>query len=157
MVLSEKNCELVDGFSYVHPTDGKFEASFVLMKAPSVRNLKSVSKLKQAFTRAISEVQNKNKSNEPQTPKHSDDGESNNDDEQMDSESIIAILESSNEDMDQITVWFQQFMVSSQLFWVEGEAKVPMTEKLVQQLSIPDFYKLMGDYLLVFILASLLK
>lgn len=158
MVITEKTVTLNDPFDYAHPSEGACKASFILLKAPTLRHAKYLAPLRQVFTRAAIQAQKVRKDlleEEALEKQKSNDALSNQDEDSddVDAEAIIAVLESSNENMEMFIDKFSAFVLTSKLFKIEGE--IDFTEDLLYKMSIPDFYNLMGTYLSVFILAAL--
>ena len=149
MSLSEVNYQLLNKLSYTHAQEGACEGTFISMKAPSVRHLSHVAPMKQSFMSAVAESSAKVSGSVDTPDKDKDDSDS------MDGSAIIGILEASSVDMNKYVKSFSKMIIHTNLFQIEGETK--FTETLLDNLSVEDFYGLMGDYMLNFILASLIK
>lgn len=133
---------LAESFEYAHAGNPE-EAQFITMRAPSAKNVAQVAPIKQAFTRAVQDAQQRYAGQE-----------TGDEDSELDGQSIMAMIEGAGEDMAVVTAHFQQLFVKSGLFLVDGEEK--LTVPLVDSMGIHDFYGLAGDFLKNFIVASLM-
>lgn len=127
------------------------EAMFVELKTPRARNISMIAPLKQAFTIAITSNQQLMNASESAQP-----AESSDDSEEMTGAMVIAMIEACPAiDMSKFVLDARTLILKTELFQIDGETK--FTAPLLDLISIPDFYGMVGEFLRVFIIASLLK
>lgn len=129
---------------YAHKGEQE-EGSFVILKAPTSRNMKECADLKQAFFRAL--------------PKPGSSGENDStvdtEDEGIPGDAIMAMIMVSN-DVELATVLATgRELLTSGVALVEGEEK--LTKPLLDSMSADDLEGMIGEYMGNFILASALQ
>lgn len=127
--------------------DGEFHmANFVVLKAPGSRAYKPAIMVKQAVLRAIATERRKAPAEVTVqiAPKADEDQPSGAD--------WVAMLASTEADLPALFEMVRDLLVRHGLALVDGE--VPMTSALIDDLSLPDFENLVGEYLAAFPLAS---
>lgn len=141
---NEFTFELSTPISYAR--DGGFsESSTLTLKAPSNKQAREGARLKQSFWRALSDRQTKN--TEPSESKD----ESN---DEIDGETIMAIIMSSNEDINKFQDDFKSLLLNGVCFI---DSSIKLTVPLYDSMSDADTERLMGEYLANFLLASQIK
>ena len=148
MSISEVDYELKVSFKYAHP-DGESDANLIRMYPPKLKNIKHIAPLKQAFMQAVVEVSRQSNSTSDSSSVDSD-----KEDTRTGSD-VIAAIEASNVDMGKMLEQFQTLILRSDLFKIDGEVKI--TDVLLSRISIEDFYEMLGEYMINFIVASLIK
>lgn len=121
------------------------EASFISLRAPTMKEHNLASKLKQSIYNLIKNETQENDTQEKKTEKSTDD------DAEITAELILMMMFASN-NID-INVVFEQAkeLFGSGLALIDGEQK--LNNPLVQKMSIDDFQNLIGEYIVNFILA----
>lgn len=118
------------------------KASLLELSAPAVNNRKRAAKMKQGFMRVVNEL--------PDSAKQ----EGKKGDEKVKPEEILALLQMGSIEYDEyMDIFFN--LLTSGICKVEGE--VELTQHMADKISFEDLEKLMGEYLVNFILASLEK
>ena len=110
------------------------------LTAPSVNNRKRVAKLKQGFMRVINDL--------PETAKK----EEKKDNEKVKPEEILTLIQMGSIEYDEYIDIFVNLLTSG-VCKIEGE--VAMTQLIAEKISFEDMERLMGEYLVNFILVSL--
>lgn len=116
------------------------KASMLELTAPSVNNRKRVAKLKQGFMRVINDL--------PETAKK----EEKKDNEKVKPEEILTLIQMGSIEYDEYIDIFVNLLTSG-VCKIEGE--VAMTQLIAEKISFEDMERLMGEYLVNFILVSL--
>lgn len=117
-------------------------ASMLELTAPSVNNRKRVAKLKQGFMRAINDLQG---------DKSVEGGEKDKD-HKIKPEEVLALLQMGSVEYDEYIDIFVNLLVSG-VCKIDG--KEPLTAIRVDNISFTDIERLLGEYLVNFILTSL--
>ncbi len=140
----EVDFPLTVAFDYGHK--GKTEsATFIRLVPPSAKQLKHCTELKQAFYRAMAEIQEDNKDREKQDVP---------DDSKLEAGDIIKMIYvSKSVEMTSVLVTAIE-LLSSGVATVDGETK--LTKPLISAMSMDDLENMVGAYLANFILRSLL-
>ena len=118
------------------------EASLLELSAPAVNNRKKVAKLKQGFMRVINGLQNPDAK--------AAEGKKGN--EKIKPEEIMALIQMGIIEYDEYIDIFVSLLISG-VCKVDGE--VDITQHMVNKISFEDMEKLMGEYLINFIVGSL--
>ena len=118
------------------------KASLLELSAPAVNNRKKVAKLKQGFMRVINGLKNPD-------AKGAEGKKSN---EKVKPEEILALIQMGAIEYDEYMDIFVSLLVSG-ICKVEGE--VDITQHMVDKISFEDMERLMGEYLINFIIGSL--
>lgn len=127
--------------------DGEFHmATFVVLKAPTSRAYQQAIRIKQAVLRAIATERRKAPADAPQ-PAPAPGTE-----ERPSGADWVAMLASTEADLPALFEMVRELLVKQGLALVDGE--VPMTGALFDDLALPDFESLVGEYLAAFPLAS---
>lgn len=122
-------------------------ATFIRLVAPSAKQLKHCTELKQAFYRAMSGIQEKG-SDRKEQPEPTDG--------KLEGKDIIRMLYISEKvEMSSILVSAIELFASG-VAVVDGEEKAKLTKPLIQEMSADDLENMLGEYLANFILRSLL-
>jgi hypothetical protein len=117
------------------------EASLLALTAPSVKNRKPAAKLKQGFMRAINEIpQNTAKETKPDK------------DQKITPKDVLALVQMGSMDYGEYMDTFIALLTSG-VCMVEG--KEPMTAPIADKIRLEDMERLMGEYLINFIVGSL--
>lgn len=142
--ITEVDFPLTKEFDYSHKGD-TVSATFIKLTAPSAKQLKHCTELKQAFYRAMHEMQKDNP----------DKGEvEKTGDEKLTGTEIIQMLfVSESVNMSSVLVNAIE-LLSSGVAMIDGEEK--LTKPLIQEMSMDDLEGMLGVYLENFILRSLL-
>lgn len=122
------------------------QASMLELTAPSVKNRKKVAKLKQGFMRVINDLPETQKK-EAQEQAEKEKGKS----EAPDPQEILTLIQMGAVEYDEYIDIFVSLLVSG-ICKIEGE--VAMTQLIADKISFQDMEKLMGEYLVNFILVS---
>ncbi len=120
----------------------------LVMKAPSVNNMRLISKLKQDFFRAVKSLQNDFRNIDTKAKANEEDSGD------MDSDQIISILYMSDIDMGEYIEVFKELMMNG-LCYLDSTQK--MTEALYDNLDCDDLENLLGKYLENFMMSSWLN
>ena len=150
MSIKEVRYQLTSSIEYAHATQGACVGTFVTLAGPSISHIGHIAPLRQYFMRATMDLAQRFASTGEEKP--SDD---NAKDATLDAESIIGVLQGSEVPMDKVIASFKHLMLTTKLIKLEGETE--FTALLFDQLSIDDFYGLMGTYYANFIIASQMK
>lgn len=118
-------------------------ATMVSLKAPTMKSLKHAAAMKQGFFQAMSAV----KSDSVETKTSGDD------DGEMNGEAVLALLYMSDIDIDAFFNAARELMKSGS---AKLDDQVDLNDTLLNQLSVEDFEKLVGEFLVNFTLASTL-
>ncbi len=141
---------LTTGFTYSRG-GGQEEATFVKLLAPTSRNSREGGALFQAFGRAQTELAERRAVTTAATSKAQEESDA----EDITGEDVILMLAASSsvEYPDVLDVARKLF--SSGVALVDGETK--LTGGLMDRMSLVDFERMLGEYLVNFTLASLLS
>lgn len=139
--------ELTTPIKYHDTTEGvEVEASFITLFAPTFKVMERTAPLKQSFFRAMASLQDDEKEQEPKNQ-----GE----EQELTPEALISLLYQSDEDM------FKVLLHAVALFRTKGVAKVQGTVDLnallIEQLGQDQLEEMLGQYMVNFILASVLS
>ena len=139
--MAEHDIPLEESFEYSHK--GSTEAAtFIKITAPSAKQLTHCAELKQAFYRATKDA-----------PK--DEAETGADKEKIEGSDIMALMYGSDHvEMPKVFLHAKELLTSG-VCLVDGEAK--LTKPLFDEMSNDDMEVLVGEYLVNFILRSVLK
>lgn len=139
---TEFNHTLIRPFRYAFKGE-HVEAQFIRLHAPTSRNRKECSLLKQAFFRAIKDA--------PDAPN----GRAQADDQKVEGDDVMMLISmSQNVDLDAVLEAARKLFTSG-VAQVDGEEK--LTAHLIDQMSLEDLEKMVGDYLAFFTLRSALQ
>lgn len=133
------NCEV----KYAHNGEETI-AKFIELSPPTFKQLDRCAPLKQAFFRAVSQTRDM----------ATTEGETETDIEDMEPENIAQLIYTSDEDATKFLLHGVELLKSG-IAKVEGTEKV--TQPIIDQLSLDEIEKLIGTYMLNFILASVLN
>ena len=125
-------------------------AKFITLKAPTVRNISSVAKLKQGFMQAIAGDRN---TKNYQDKKGVDSKEADLD--SLTGEMILTMLSMSNIDYSKYLETALSVFTNSEICSLDGETE--LGRNLSLKLSFDDLEGVTGEYLRVFILSSVLR
>lgn len=145
--------KLEDPFEYACEGDMR-TASFVSVKSPTVGNISSIARLKQGFMQAIASSKDKNVGTE------NDDENDSGKEKQLDADSltggaIMAMLAMSDVDYSKYLTTAKDVLINANVCLIDGEVK--FNKNLFLKLSFNDLEGITGEYLRVFILASVLE
>lgn len=159
--MSSIDYELKNKFEYAYKGE-PVEAQFLAMSPPNSKFVHLLAPLKQAFTLALQDVQEKNKSTSqvdmPETAQTEEDKtpEELKAEKDAEAQSLIMMLEGSKSvDMAKIVLHFREYLKNSNAVVLDGSTS--LNSNLIDQLSLDDFYGALGHYLLAFIVASLMS
>lgn len=139
---SEVDFPLTTGVPYAKNGE-EVEGVFIKLHAPSAKQLKECTTLKQAFFQAISAFQDR------EAPKTE-----TKDDANIDGEAIISALYMSDVDMVKVLLNAKELFVSG-VALIDGEIK--LTRPILDAMSQDDLEAMTGEYMANFILSSVLK
>jgi len=142
--MSEVITELKDGFSYAFKGEEQ-NATFITLLPPTFKQIDKIAPLKQAFVCAINEIS--------QDVQQSADDVEESADDSITGPQILVLLYRSTCDMTKVFLHAKDLFNSGAAL-VDGETK--LTIPLMEKMSVPDFEKLVGDYLANFIAPSLM-
>lgn len=126
--------------------DGEFHTgTFVVLRAPGSRAYQQAIRIKQAVLRAIATERRKSPADAPPTAAPQGD-------ERPSGADWVAMLASTEADLPALFEMVRELLVKYGLALVDGE--MPMTGALFDDLALPDFESLVGEYLAAFPLAS---
>ncbi len=133
--------ELLESFEYA--VKGEMQTvNFIELRPPTARNLKECSALKQAFFRALPDGDSSEVKDDP-----ADVGDI------AGSDVIALIMRSENVELNTVLLNARQLFISN-IGYIEGEQK--LTAPLADLISLDDLENMTGEYLINFILASIL-
>ena len=138
----ELDFPLTTEFNYANKGQ-ETSATFIRLFAPSAKQLSRCSELKQAFFRASKEL-----------PQEEEAPDAKQDKEELTGSNIMAILYSSDSVKMSEVLMNARELFTCGLATVDGEEK--LTKPLVDLMSGDDFEKMTGEYLVNFILRSVL-
>jgi hypothetical protein len=140
MPETEFNYNLINSLSY-HSKGEAADAQFITFRAPSSRNSKECSALKQAFFRALPM--------EAQTTREVDNPD-------ISGEDVITMIAISDVDLpEMLDIAKRLFTSGNNIALIDGETKLTMN--LLDQMSQDDLEGMVGSYMVNFILASSLE
>lgn len=121
------------------------DGTFITLSAPSSRNSKECAKLKQAFFRSIDQSAEVNENAKEPSAESENTGEG----------VMIMLAMSKDVELDDVMDTARRMFTSgNNIAMVEGEAK--LTSPLIDKMTMDDFERMTGEYMLRFILASAL-
>ncbi|KKN52104.1 hypothetical protein LCGC14_0615780 [marine sediment metagenome] len=130
---------------------GTSEATLVILKAPTTRNRRDCLFLKQQFLRALHEVSGEQDSKKKKTEEPED--ETDTKEEEPDPEEVAILIGSSSVDLGEFFDRARALMCRGSAF-IEG--KVEMTTELFDRMSMEDSERMIGSYMVNFIVRSVL-
>ena len=127
---------------------------FILLKAPSHKNTKECSKLKQAFFRSLpTETPDPEVVEKAREARRELQGEDEDDDVTFSGEEVIILIaKDKNVELAEFLDVAKKLLTSGSVAEMEGETK--LTHFMVDKMSYDDFERLTGEYVANFILAS---
>ena len=139
---SEHEVILTSKVAYHHGGEKK-QAVSVLLLAPSYKQIKETVKIKQFFFQAIASMQDAKKELE----------QDDSPEMEMDGEAVVSMMFMSDVDMNKVFDEAKKLLTS-------GVAKIDgvetLNDSMIESLSVDDFEKIVGEYLINFIIASAL-
>ena len=146
---------LEDPFEYAFEGDMR-TASFVSVKSPTVENISSIARLKQGFMQAIGSSKDKSSGsgNDDDKSKDEDDEKQLNSDN-LSGTAIMAMMAMSEVDYSKYLITAKDVLINADVCLIDGEVK--FSKNLFTKLSFKDLEGITGEYLRVFILASVLE
>lgn len=140
--MEEFSFQLKKPVKYSHNGEDS-EATFIILKEPSIKQLDYVTVFKKAFYQAAGKIESSSTEISGEDPK------------QVTGDQIMALLYQNSPDMKQL------FNVAKKLFYSINIARVDgvveFSDAIYQTMSIEDFERMIGEYLVNFILASALN
>ena len=156
----QENGEII--YSLEDPFEYAFEggvrtASFVSVKSPTVGNISSIARLKQGFMQAIASSKDKTSGsgNDEDASKADDDKENQSDPDNLSGAAIMAMLAMSEVDYSKYLTTAKDVLINADVCLIDGEIK--FNKNLFSKLSFKDLEGITGEYLRVFILASVFE
>jgi len=148
---------LEDPFEYAFE-GGMRTASFVSVKSPTVGNISSIARLKQGFMQAIASSKDKTpvaSPDEDEEKSKDGDDEKQADPDNLSGAAIMAMLAMSDVDYGKYLTTAKDVLINADVCLIDGEIKFNKT--LFTKLSFKDLEGITGEYLRVFILASVFE
>lgn len=133
-----------------HATDGGSikKGTFLLVRAPSTKQLREVSKIRQALCKVLVDT------SKEQGRKSSEESKNVMKDEDSAAAGMLVLLSASDCDMYELLECFRRILLSDSCI-VDNEAK--LTDSLFEQMSEADFSALFGRYVYNFFMLSLMR
>lgn len=143
-IVTEINVPLTTQVKY-HNKGEDAEAQFIMMAAPTSKNMVECAIIKQCFTQAAVAVS--------KDAEGSSSDKEDKDDSGVNPKDIIQMMFASTTDMNKLWVSAKVLFKDVVLFEGEVKASVPLIDKI----SIDDLQNMLGEYLVNFIAASMLS
>lgn len=140
---TEFQFELSKPLSYAHKGEQK-ETEFITLYEPSYENMENCVWLKQAFLKAATAIADSQTADESSEASASD----------LTGDNIIAMFYQSDEDMFKVILHGVELLKMKGIALLGGQEK--LTTPLISKISNIDIENMIGDYMVNFILASVL-
>ncbi len=141
---TEHEVVLTSLVKYSHAGES-LEATSVLLIAPSANQLKNTVSLKQYFFQAITSMDDGKEGDDKAKAKAKD--------IEMDGGAVMSMMYMSKIDMNDLFDDAKKLLTSGV---AKLDGKEPLTDALIEKISVNDYEKIVGEYLVNFILASAL-
>ncbi len=144
---TEFQFELTKPIKY-HAGGEEVEGAFITLTAPAYKQMDKCVPLKQAFYRAAAGIADDSEETVSETNASADDPA-------MTSEGLMSLFYQSDENMLQIILYGVELFKSRGIAQLDGS--VSMTQPIIEQMSQDDLERMLGQYMVNFILASALS
>lgn len=144
---TEFNFELTKPIKY-HAGGEEVEGAFITLTAPAYKQMDKCVPLKQAFYRAAAAIADDSEETVSETNASPDDSV-------MTPEGLLSLFYQSNEDMVKIILYGVELFKSPGIAKMEGSVNI--THKMIEEMSQDDLERMLGQYMVNFILASALS
>lgn len=133
-----------------HHNGETIKGTFIKLYPPSSKQLKQCTALKQSFFQAMGEIEAQFSGKNPEEVQKVKDK-----DESISGDDVMSILYMSKVDMFKLLLHAKDLFLCRGVAKIEGEEK--LTSPMVDEMSQDDLEKMTGEYLVNFILLSVLK